>query len=163
QGNTEAYTSIVEQYTPLLWSVTRALRLTEADANDAIQTTWLRLVEHFDQMRSHEALAAWLVTTCRREAHRIVRLAARDRLQPAEDFPEFAEPPEAGQEGAFHDERQRALYRAFTQLPMRCQELLNLLLTEPPPTYAVISAALNTSVGSLGPIRARCLDRLRRL
>jgi len=164
QGDTAAFTSIVERYTPLLWSVTRALRLTEADANDAIQTTWLRLVEYLDRVRSDEALAGWLLTTCRREALRIARLGARERPQPAEDFPEVAEPPEARPEGAFLDDhRQRALHRAFVQLPAHCQQLLRLLLAAPPPGYADISAALNVPIGSLGPTRIRCLRRLRKL
>jgi DNA-directed RNA polymerase specialized sigma24 family protein len=59
-------------------------------------------------------------------------------------------------------ERNAALRSALAELPDRCRELLSMLISDPPTAYAEISAALGIAVGSIGPIRARCLDRLRR-
>ena len=59
-------------------------------------------------------------------------------------------------------ERHAALREAFTDLPVNCQQLLALLIAEPPVPYAEISVRLGIPVGSIGPTRSRCLDRLRR-
>ena len=59
-------------------------------------------------------------------------------------------------------ERNAALRAALADLPDRCRELLSMLISDPPPAYAQISASLGIAVGSIGPIRARCLERLRR-
>ena len=58
-------------------------------------------------------------------------------------------------------ERNAALRAAFAELPPRCQELVGMLTSDPPSSYAEISAALQIPVGSIGPQRARCLDRMR--
>lgn len=59
-------------------------------------------------------------------------------------------------------ERNAALRAAFAELPRGCHELLSMLISDPPCGYADVSAALGIAVGSIGPMRARCLDRLRR-
>jgi DNA-directed RNA polymerase specialized sigma24 family protein len=59
-------------------------------------------------------------------------------------------------------ERNAALRAAFAELAPRCQELLAMLIADPPHSYAEISAALQMPVGSIGPQRARCLERLRK-
>ena len=59
-------------------------------------------------------------------------------------------------------ERHAALHEAFARLPACCQQLITLLIQDPPVPYATISATLNIPVGSIGPGRSRCLDRLRR-
>jgi DNA-directed RNA polymerase specialized sigma24 family protein len=59
-------------------------------------------------------------------------------------------------------ERNAALRAAFAELPTRCRQLLSMLLSDPPHSYADIHAKLDIPVGSIGPQRARCLDRLRR-
>jgi DNA-directed RNA polymerase specialized sigma24 family protein len=59
-------------------------------------------------------------------------------------------------------ERNAALLEALTDLPPSCQQLIALLTADPPVSYAQVSAKLGISVGSIGPTRSRCLDRLRR-
>jgi DNA-directed RNA polymerase specialized sigma24 family protein len=59
-------------------------------------------------------------------------------------------------------ERNAGLRAAFAELPPRCQQLLSMLISDPPHSYAEIHQALRIPVGSIGPQRARCLDRLRR-
>ena len=58
-------------------------------------------------------------------------------------------------------ERNAALRAAFAELPRTCHELLSMLMSDPPPAYVDVSATLGMPVGSIGPMRARCLDRLR--
>jgi DNA-directed RNA polymerase specialized sigma24 family protein len=69
---------LVDRFTPLLWAVAREQGLSGGDAADAVQITWLNCVERLDQMQDSESIAAWLMTTCRRESLCIVRLLARD-------------------------------------------------------------------------------------
>lgn len=165
-GDQRAWDSIVDRYSRLVWSVARSFRLSAADAADVHQSTWLRLVEQLGRIRDPQRLGAWLATTARREALALLRRAGRDL--PTGD-PLTLESPDATQaepepdEGVLRRERDRDLWRAFGRLPGNCQSLLRLLLIDPPPSYAEVSAALELPIGSIGPTRSRCLDQLRRM
>jgi len=166
EGDNQAWNKLIEKYTPLLWSITRSARLTDADANDVIQATWLRCFEHLEQLRSPAELGGWLATTARREAIRIQRQMSPRQLEHAsaqdQDNRYETEAPSAEDE-ILQAERWHALQRALVQLPAPCRHLFQLMLAEPSVSYAEISAALGIPVGSIGPTRARCLERLRRL
>lgn len=164
-GDQSAWNAIVDQYTRLLWSVARAHRLGDADAADVVQTTWLRLVEHFGRIEDPECLPGWLATTARRECLRILRLAGRELLADSEDtmrdvVDERDVPVDAR---LLAEERDAALWRCFQRLSVRCQMLLRILMATPPADYGTVSAALGMPVGSIGPTRGRCLEHLRRL
>jgi RNA polymerase sigma factor (sigma-70 family) len=165
KGDDLAWNTIVERYTSLLWSVARGHRLNAADAADVVQTTWLRLVEHLHTIREPDRLTSWLVTTARRECLRLVGLARREDLggvdQLAATLPDDREPPV--DEGLLLSERDAMLWQCFGQLSERCQLILRTLMATPAPSYAEVSAALEVPVGSIGPTRGRCLDRLREL
>jgi RNA polymerase sigma factor (sigma-70 family) len=166
RGDPQAWNMLVQHYTPLLWSITRSARLPDADANDVIQTTWLRCLEHLGQLRSPTELGGWLATTARRETIRLQRQAPSQRSEPAaaEDSGNRTELERPSSEDlVLQAERRDALLRALAQLPAPCRHLLQLMTAEPPANYAEISAALGVPVGSIGPTRARCLQRLRRL
>jgi RNA polymerase sigma factor (sigma-70 family) len=162
-GEKRAWDALIERYAPLIWSICRRYRLGGADAEDVGQIVWLQLVEHLDQLRDPDALPGWLVTTTRHECGRMLRAADRstgDQVLDVENIPD-ADKATAEQE-LLTAERHAALREAFTRLPPGCQRLLALLIADPPMTYAEISARLGISVGSIGPIRGRCLDKLRR-
>jgi RNA polymerase sigma factor (sigma-70 family) len=164
-GDERAWTTLTDRYTNLLWSVARAMRLDRADAADVVQTTWLRLVERIDSLREPERLGSWLVTTTRRECLVLLRRAARMRGGAAE--PDWEDVPAAGadplDEGLLREERDVALWRAFSRLTARCQSLLRVLMADPPPSYAEVAEALALPMGSIGPTRQRCLNNLREL
>lgn len=163
-GDAVAWNAIVDRFTNLLWSIARGHRLGAADAADVVQTTWLRLVENLGRIQEPERLAGWLATTVRHECLRTLRRSGREL--PTEsgdstfDVTDAAAPPEAG---LITEERDVQLWQCFEQLQPRCQQLLRVLLADPPPSYAQVSAALDLPVGSIGPTRGRCLDRLRTL
>lgn len=163
-GDQAAWDELVARHTNLLWAVARSHRLDPADAADAIQTTWLRLLEHIDRINDPTRLGGWLVTTVRRECLRILRRSGRERLNPNDDTldvaDDTAEPVDARMLVA---ERDAELWAAFKRMPDRCQQLLRVLMTSPPPSYDEVSAALDMPIGSIGPTRARCLTRLRAL
>lgn len=161
KGDQEAWNALVDRYAQLVWSVARAHRLGAADAADVSQVTWLRLVEHLGRLREPEALAGWLATTARRESLAALRRAGRQ--VPADLDPGAGGSPEPPPDARIlADERSSALREAFVALPPNCQVLLRLLNADPPPSYAAVSEALAMPVGSIGPTRARCLERLRR-
>jgi RNA polymerase sigma factor (sigma-70 family) len=163
-GDQQAWDALVGRYAPLVWSICRRYRLDRADAEDVAQTIWLRLVDQLDRLRNPDALPGWLVTTTRRECAQALDTARRTGMLglalAAEDVPD----PQAAaaEQELLAAERRTALREAFTCLPPHCQRLLALLIEDPPVCYAEISARLGISVGSIGPIRSRCLERLRR-
>jgi RNA polymerase sigma factor (sigma-70 family) len=163
-GDQQAWDELVERYAPLVWSICRRHRLDRADAEDVAQTIWLRLVDQLGRLRDPDALPGWLATTTRRECLQALDTARRTGTPGLVlDVQDIADPQAAAaDQELLAAERRAALREAFTALPPHCQRLLALLLQDPPASYAEISAKLGISVGSIGPIRCRCLDKLRR-
>jgi RNA polymerase sigma factor (sigma-70 family) len=161
-GDQTAWNQLVERFNGLVWSVVRAHRLSGADASDAVQTTWLRLVENLDRLQDPERVGAWLATTARRECLRTLRLSTRAVPTETELLPDPGTdtPLDAA---LLANERDRALWTAFGGLSERCQMLLRILVADPPPSYEEVGAVLDMPIGSIGPTRQRCLERLRGL
>jgi RNA polymerase sigma factor (sigma-70 family) len=163
-GDERAWSALIERYAPLVWSICRQHGLSDADAEDAGQNVWLQLVRQLDQIREPAALPGWLVTTTRRTCARLRRAGegplSRGRCLDADLVPDTQ--GEAVEWDMLQAERHAALCEAFADLPPSHQQLITMLITDPPVPYAEISARLGIAVGSIGPIRARCLDRLRR-
>ena len=160
-GNQDAWNSIIDRYAPLVWSVCRSFRLSPSDAADVSQTVWLRAVEHLEAIRVPAAFPGWLSTTTRNECLRTLSASARTPWQFNEftmdvrsDFPELDAELLAA-------ERRAAVRESFAQLPPHCQRLLTLLMSGDGMPYKTISDQLDIPVGSIGPTRSRCLDRLR--
>lgn len=164
-GDQTSWNAIVDRFTSLLWAVARAHRLDQGDAADVVQNTWLRLVEHLDGITEPEALPGWLTTTARREAWGVLRRRKRELMSRDEDLPAGLVDPEAAalDAGLLETERDRQLWASFAELSPRCQRLLRVLMATDPPAYREVSQALGIPVGSIGPTRMRCLDRLRDL
>jgi RNA polymerase sigma factor (sigma-70 family) len=168
-GDKAAWQALVQRFSGLVWSITRAYHLSRADAADVSQTTWLRLAEHIDKLNNPERVGAWLATAARRECLQNIR--ANARTVPTEDMTRFEDPE--GDDNPTEEEvlraeseredahRAKVMWRTIARLPLRCRQLLRILMTSPPPSYAEVAAALDLPVGSIGPTRARCLQRLR--
>jgi len=162
-GDSAAWDALVNQYSGLLWSIARGFRLSSADAGDAVQTTWLRLVENLDRIEDPAKLPGWLATTVRRECIRLLKRGGRERLSADDDLPDLADPADPLDTHLLTEERDAALWVAFGRLPERCRVLLRALMVSPPSSYAEISAALGLPIGGIGPTRGRCLDPLRQI
>lgn len=160
-GDQEAWNSIVDRFSGLLWATVRAHRLGAADGAEVVQTTWLRLVEQLGRVRDPERLGGWLATTARNECLRLIRQSRREVA--TDDMERFEGEHDGALDGALlASERDRLLWSAFTALGERCQALLRLLMADVTPSYEEVSAALEMPVGAIGPTRQRCLERLRR-
>jgi RNA polymerase sigma factor (sigma-70 family) len=161
QGAEAQWSWLVDRYSEVIWTVARVHRLSREDAGDVVQTTWLRLAEHINDLRNPSAVRAWLITTARRECLRLLRFRSRetptvDELSPPGD------PGPSSDHSVLVAERNAVLWRAFRTLSERDQRLLRLLTADPALSYEEISAILGIRIGSIGPTRARALDRLRR-
>ena len=162
-GEQHAWNEIVERYAPLVYAICTKYRLGSHDIEDVGQTVWLLLVEHLGQLREPAALPGWLSTTTAHECLRVVKAASRSewRTTGEDDSLRFVDDTAIDEE-ILMAERNAGLRALFAELPARCQQLLAMLISDPPHSYATIHEALGIPVGSIGPQRARCLDRLRR-
>jgi RNA polymerase sigma factor (sigma-70 family) len=164
KGDSDAWDVLVERFAPLIWSICRRYQLQPTDANDVGQYVWLQLVDQLAAVRDPAALGGWLATTTRRECIRFRRAARRqqalEQVLDIECLP--AEQTGMAEREVLLAERHAALREAFNRLPPPCQRLMAVLTEDPPVPYAEISARLGIPVGSIGPSRSRCVDKLRR-
>lgn len=161
-GDESALAELVAVMTPVLWQVVRAYRLPTDQAEDVIQTTWLALVRRRASVVDPRAVGGWLTTTARREAWRVSSRARRD-VPVADEQLNLRIPDQRSAElSAVEADEARRLWRAVGTLSERCQRLLRIVAFEERPDYARIANDLQMPVGSIGPTRGRCLDKLRR-
>jgi RNA polymerase sigma factor (sigma-70 family) len=164
RGDQRAWERLVSQYARLVWAMTRDFKLSESDAADVSQATWLRLLEHIDRLDHPDRVGSWLAATARNECLR--SLNARKRVVLVQDDLTLTGDVTSAREideGLLADERAADVRRALSHLPCRWQQLLQMLMADPPATYAEISDRLGLPVGSIGPTRGRCLEMLRGL
>jgi RNA polymerase sigma factor (sigma-70 family) len=151
------------QYEPLLRSIARQSRLSPEDTDDIVQLTWLRCLEHLDQLTDPEKLGGWLATICRREC---IRLATKGRRELPLGGPDLARLIGADHDDdpyvkvVVHDQHNR-LHHAISALPERQKMLLIELLRQEGQSYLDLSRRLGLPVGSIGPTRQRAVTRLR--
>jgi RNA polymerase sigma factor (sigma-70 family) len=160
-GSAHAWDSIVERFSPLLWSICRRHRLSRQDADDVCQDVWVRLAESLNALRDPAALPGWLATTTRRECLRMIGKQRGEVLSDMaidrSDDVERTDPARPLLQAERHD----ALLIALGELPDKARQLLMLLIEDPPRSYKEISDLLGIPIGSIGPTRARHLQRLR--
>jgi RNA polymerase sigma factor (sigma-70 family) len=160
-GSEEALGQITAELSPMLWHVARAAGLGADDAEDVVQTAWERLLSHLADIRVPQALIGWLVVTTKHEAWRIRSSGRRQRPADQEWLTALPDHAAGIEEQILLDEQQRALWRAVGRLSAQCQELLRIVAFIPRPDYQSVSAALGMPVGSIGPTRGRCLEKIR--
>jgi RNA polymerase sigma factor (sigma-70 family) len=164
QGDQQAWERLVEQYSQLILAMTRDFKLSETEAADVSQATWLRLLEHIDRLDHPGRVSSWLAAVARNECLRT--LNARTRVIPVQDDAISGndvtnESEDGGRLPA--GERAADVREALSRLPWRWRQLLEMLMADPPATYAEISDRLGIPVGSIGPTRGRALEVLRRM
>ena len=163
-GDHQAWDAIVSRYVALLWSIAFRHGLSESDAADVVQNTWLRLFEHIHDVREPARVGSWLATTAQRESLRIV--AQRQRVIPSDDEATFdgADRLQAPLDEALLAREQAAEARAaLDTLPQAWRSVVELLTQDPPLSYERIGADLGVPIGSIGPTRSRCVRWLRAL
>lgn len=167
RGDASAWEALIARYQRLVYSIPRRARLDEAQSADVFQHVFAELVNHLDRIEQPGRIGAWLVTTARRETWRVSQRArvalpwpAGDEDDETRELPDGAPLPA---EVVMQLEEQHLVRTALAALDERCRRLLTLLFYRPdPPPYAEVAASLGTTEGSIGPTRARCLQKLRR-
>jgi RNA polymerase sigma factor (sigma-70 family) len=163
-GNEWAWRAMTERYEPLLRWLARRYGLSAQDAEDAIQLTWLRCLEHSDQLTDADKLDGWLATICRRECIRLATKAQREMLLTEVEMVRLVDDARAqcdpSAETALRDQCAR-LHDAIMALPARQRMVLVELLKREGQSYLDLSRRLGLPVGSIGPTRQRAVTRLR--
>jgi RNA polymerase sigma factor (sigma-70 family) len=163
-GDSQAWDALVERYIPLVWSICRGHRLDHADARTVSQTVWRQLAGQLGTLRTPSALAGWLAATTQRECGRIRPAAHQppDSGQPPRAAGKPGEPAQMAERELLAAERHAALREAFAHLPPHCQQLIAMLIQDPPVPDAAISTKLGIPADSIGRSCHGCLQRLRR-
>jgi RNA polymerase sigma factor (sigma-70 family) len=161
-GDQQAWSELVRRYGGLVLATARSLRLPTPEAEDISQLTWLSLAMHIRTLRDPLAIGGWLVTTARREGLRLLQHRSHEYAVGEEHLDVENRVLPAVDEEMLRAELRAQIRSSFARLPERCQQLLRLLARDPPASYGEVSAALSMPLGSIGPVRARCLEQLRR-
>jgi RNA polymerase sigma factor (sigma-70 family) len=153
----------MRRYSGLVAAKVRSFRLQDADALDAIQTTWLRLAEHIHRLEYPERLGGWLATTAARECLRILRHTQRTLTMADDMIDARIEPSASPEHHVINAHTAQTLRALIAQLPPRRRRLLRALFSDHPSSYAELSRTADIPPGSIGPTRHRALRQLRQL
>jgi len=161
KGDALAWEALIMRYRRLVYSVPVRFGFTSADAADVFQAVCLKLIEHLHELKDETKVSAWLITTTTRQCIHVKSLKYRETG--ADD--EFEEPPDPGEnleDLRIMTEQQQTIRDAVDQLSGRCRELIEMLYFDQRAlSYEEIGQAMGMPVASIGPTRARCLDKLR--
>jgi RNA polymerase sigma factor (sigma-70 family) len=170
QGSSAAWEALIRRYQRLIYSIPLKARLSQDDAADIFQSVCLKLYEKLESLRDHEKLSSWIITTTTRECW---RLANRQRKEKPADSSTGDEGEESLQQLASQAplidqqgillEQQQTVRQAVWALPERCKDLVTLLFYKDELSYAEIARQMDMPVASIGPTRARCLEKLKKL
>ncbi len=173
-GRSAAWDALVVRLERVVWKSVNMMTSDREMRDDAFAATWLRLAERLDTIREPEKLPGWLATTACNEVRQIVRQRGRNHVSLTESW---------GSAGGIGDlletlsddsgehsddlvaaDQRRVVRSAFGQLDENCREIITVLvLADPPLPYDEASDLLDRPIGSLGPSRRRCLDKMRTL
>lgn len=161
-GDQKSWADLIKRYQSLVYAVASRAGLSMADISDCFQQTWVSLYNHRKKVKDPSKLSAWLVTTAKREALRLNEIASKkvnDNLDCQEPDVQLLPDEELEQL-----EKQAHLEIAIDLLDKRCQDLVEIFFFAPKDlSYKQIAANLGIPFNSLGPIRRRCLERLRKI
>jgi RNA polymerase sigma factor (sigma-70 family) len=159
RGDQLAWTRLHQEFNSMLRTVAGSCRLPDHDVDDAVQNTWIKLHRHINGIREPSAVARWLATTARRESLRLLQSHVREILtdNPTSNDEGHEDRPEVR---LLERERHVVLTRALATLPDRHRRLMTLIAGDA--GYEQIETTLGIPMGSIGPIRSRCLARLQR-
>ncbi|MDX1665333.1 MAG: sigma-70 family RNA polymerase sigma factor [Candidatus Promineifilaceae bacterium] len=163
-GDSRAWKRVLEKYERLIYSIPLSYGLTEADAADILQLTFTIFIEQMDDLDEDSNLKAWLATVARRHTWRLLERTNRERVHGPDDLSErmYLLPDERGERALRRWEAVHWLQQGMDVLDERCRTLLRALYFAPEKlSYEEVAKEMDIAVGSVGPTRARCLERLK--
>ncbi len=160
QGNTQAWDALVDKFRKLVFAIILDFGIPQDDAADVFQSVWFDACKSLSTLRKQEAFKAWLTS--------LTLNRCRQWLRNRQRGPSWVESEEIPDEEVFPDfveelENQQLIREAIFELPERCQEMIQLLFFDiPPKPYNEVAEILGLATGSIGFIRGRCLQKLRK-
>jgi RNA polymerase sigma factor (sigma-70 family) len=156
RGEEPAWTELIARYQRLIYSVARGLCPQPEDCADVFQRVCLELYQSLKNLRNDQTLPAWLITVTKRSSYAVLR--TKRTTIPIEDF------ESASDQKILQIEKEFLVERAVAELPDRCRMLIDLLYFDvDEPSYEEISRKMGMPVASIGPTRARCLEKLKKI
>jgi RNA polymerase sigma factor (sigma-70 family) len=161
-GDESAWETLLDRYERLVYSIPLNYGLSQADAADIAQITFTYFIESISTLRDDSNLAAWLGTVARRHSWRMIEKRKREMVGLESDLTENAPQFREGPKEIEQWEQLAWINHGLSYLTERCRRLLLLLYLDPEELgYEEIAQRMNMAVGSIGPTRARCLEKLR--
>jgi RNA polymerase sigma factor (sigma-70 family) len=158
EGDRIAWQTLLDRYERLVYSIPLNFGLSRSDAEDIAQTTFAALLRSLDAITEADRLGAWLGTVARRQTWRFVEKRRREPPTDDDRLDHLATEDTA----IVQAENLQWLHQGLAEIDERCRQLLTqLYFSEDPPAYAQVAQSLGVPVGSIGPTRARCLEKLR--
>jgi RNA polymerase sigma factor (sigma-70 family) len=163
KGNDEAWSALVDKYKNLIFSIPVKYHLSQDDASDVFQAVCLELLAELPNLRNPEALPKWIIQVTAHKCLHGKRYAQRTETTDPND-PAFEQSTPARAESVLREaEEEQCIRQVMGELPERCQQLVRMLFFEEPARpYQEVARELGIAPGSIGFIRQRCLDRLRK-
>jgi RNA polymerase sigma factor (sigma-70 family) len=162
KGDGHAWEALIRRYRRLIYSVPVRFGFEDADAADVFQAVCLKLLEHLHEVKDDRRISAWLVTTTTRQCLHLRVLKTRETTGEDENVEDRQDPSINLEDLRLVTEEQQSIRDAVEELGGRCQSLIGLLYFDSTsPTYDEIGQQMGIPVSSIGPTRARCLDKLR--
>jgi RNA polymerase sigma factor (sigma-70 family) len=163
-GKSQAWEALILRYQRLIYSIPVRYGLLDHDANDVFQNVSLLLLQNLSRLRNRQRLGAWLVITTRRECWRMLGQKQQVPLEHGSETSETLSGPVFTEDELVMLERQSLVRAAMGLLGGACRELLALLFyTDPRLSYVDVAKKLGLPEGSIGPNRARCLEKLMKI
>jgi RNA polymerase sigma factor (sigma-70 family) len=166
KGEIAAWEALVRRYQRLVASITYKFHLSSEDSADVFQSVCVILFQQLSNLKQQEKLSSWMITVTVRECWKLKRQQGNLNSLESEEWERLAEIADSShlqlQEAILGVERQHLIRRAVELLADRCRKLIEqLFYREDPAPYAEIAARLKMPVASIGPTRARCLEKLK--
>ena len=172
ESDEEAWEQIVGRYQSLINAIGRRHQLAPHDVHDLSQYVWMQLLDHIDKLREPRALRGWISATTTHRCYEILRnqkrsvsvdplVISRFELVDTTGRKTNGEGPLAVDDDLLRAEERRAIRQGLAELTESQQELLRLLVADPPVPYCEISRRMQLPIGSIGPTRARLLKKLK--
>ena len=164
-GKEQAWTALIDKYKNLIYSIPVKMGMHE-EAADIFQAVCLDLLSDLPRLREPRALPKWLMQTCYHKCLQYRRKSQKYPAVPAADAEEVSADTEHAclpDEMLCELEREQTVRNALTELSPRCEQMLRMLFFENPPRpYQEIAMELDLATGSIGFIRSRCLEKLKK-
>jgi len=161
-GGGDAWDALIDRYARLVYAVPLQMGLDRSEADDVAQETFVTLLGKLQAVRDRERIGLWLAVTARRKSLDLRTRGPAARESAMDDDAVIADPTPGVGDLLAQLEEEALVHQAVDDLSDRCRAIVRALyLDDPPLSYKATAKKLGIPMGSLGPTRRRCLDKLR--